>query len=409
MKKVMMLGATTSSMQFVKAAHEMGVQVVAVDMSETSPAKAIADKAYTQSTVEIEKMLQIARQEKIDGIITGYDDINTGVAVELCRELDLPFYGTREQIDITKNKIAFKQLCRQYGVPVVTEYSVEQVQFPCVVKPADSYSAKGIAVCHRPEDLDPLIRQALSFSKSGQFLIEKYMAPEKVDCVNIDYVLRDGQIKVSCIGDKKVIKQGNKAPITSAVVYPSVHQKAFLEQVDAQCQAMFTALGMKNGTLFIESFYDEEGFHIYEMGYRVGGGQSSILLDRIMGVDYLKMLIRFALEGTMCDRQTFDRIDPNFSQSACGLLSIVRPGKIHRIEGMERIAQLPQVVNITQYLKEGDTLPERLVGTLGQSFARFHIVTDSPEELRDVVAQISESLSVRTEDGTELLLPLYQP
>ena len=182
-----------------------------------------------------------------------------------------------------------------------------------------------------------------------------------------------------------------------------------MEQVDAKCQAMFTALGMKNGTLFIESFYDEEGFHIYEMGYRVGGGQSSILLDRIMDVDYLKILIRFALEGTMCDRQTFDRIDPNFSQSACGLLSIVRPGKIHRIEGMERIAQLPQVVNITQYLKEGDTLPERLVGTLGQSFARFHIVTDSPEELRDVVAQISESLSVRTEDGTELLLPLYQP
>lgn len=408
MKKVMMLGATTSSVQFVKSAHSMGVAVVAVDMSETSPAKGIADKAYTQSTIEIDRLVQIAKEEQIDGVITGYDDINTGVAVELCRRLGLPFYATKEQIDITKNKILFKELCKRFGVPVVPEYTVDHIQFPCVVKPADSYSAKGIAVCRAPDELDTLIEQALSFSKSNQFLIEKYMDPARVDCVNIDYVLRDGQIKVSCIGDKKVIKQGNKAPITSAVVYPSVHQEEFLEQVDEKCRAMFQSLGMRDGTLFIESFYDEQGFHIYEMGYRVGGGQSSILLNEIMDVDYLKMLINFAISGSMCDQETFDRINPRFSQSACGLLSIVNAGQISRVIGMDEIVQMPQVVNVTQYLHEGDVLPERLVGTLGQSFARFHIVAASHDELRDVMQNIGRKLCVLSAQGENMLLPLFQ-
>ena len=408
MKKVMMLGATTSSVQFVKAAHEMGVAVVAVDMSETAAAKAIADKAYTQSTVEVDKLVEIARKEQIDGVITGYDDINTGVAVELCRRLELPFYATKEQIDITKNKIQFKELCKRFSVPVVPEFSRDNVRFPCVVKPADSYSAKGITVCRVPEELDALIEHALSFSKSKQFLLEKYMAPEKVDCVNVDYVLRDGEIKVSCIGDKKVIKQGNKAPITSAVVYPSVHQTEFMEHVDEKCQAMFKSLGMKNGTLFIECFHDEDGFHIYEMGYRVGGGQSSILLDNIMGVDYLKMLINFAITGSMCDEETFARVDPYRIQSACGLLSIVSAGEIAKIEGLDVIGKMDEVINITQYLYEGDVLQEQFVGTLGQSFARFHIVAQSQAHLSSVMEKIRKTLRVISKQGEDMLLPLYQ-
>ena len=408
MKKIMMLGATTSSIQFVKTAHKMDVSVVAVDMNEQSAAKALADKAYTQSTADIEKLIEIAKIEKIDGVVTGYDDFNTGIAVELCQRLGLPFYATHRQINITKNKIEFKKLCKEFGVPVVQEFSADNVQFPCVVKPADSYSAKGVSVCHSADELNDRIAYALSFSKSKQFLIEKYMPPESVDCVNIDYVMRDGEIKVSCIGDKKVIKQGNKAPITSAVVYPSVHQEDFLKTVDKHCQDMFRHLGMKNGTLFIESFYDETGFHIYEMGYRVGGGQSSILLDRIMGVDYLEMLIRFALTEKMCDLQTWNRIDPGFQESACGLLSLIKPGRIATIAGLDEIRNIPEVINITQYLHEGDDLATRFVGTLGQSFARFHIVADTQIRLAAVLREIENKLQILSDTGESMLLPLFQ-
>lgn len=408
MKKVMMLGATPSSIQFVKSAHEIGVAVVAVDMSETSAAKKIADKAYTQSTADIDKLVEIAKNEQIDGVVTGYDDFNTGIAVELCQRLGLPFYASGEQINVTKNKIGFKRLCEKFDIPVVREYSVQDICFPCVVKPADSYSAKGISICRSKEMLDELIEQALSFSKTKQFLIEKYMAPEKVDCVNIDYVLRNEEIKVSCIGDKKVIKQGDKAPITSAVVYPSVHQEEFLETVDKKCQAMFKHLGMKDGTLFIECFYDEEGFHIYEMGYRVGGGQSSVLLNRIMDVDYLKLLINFAISGRMCNDATWNRIDPRFTESACGLLSVVKSGKIAEIIGLEEIAAIPEVINTTQYLHVGDVVDDRLIGTLGQSFARFHIVAESRNRMRTVLQKIRSVLKVISSNGENMVLPLYQ-
>ena len=402
-KKLLILGGTTLMIHVVETARRMGVYTVVTDMNPTAPAKKRADASYDISTGDMVLLEEMAREEGIDGVFAGYDDFNTSVAVELCQRMGLPFYATKEQIDITKSKDQFKDACRAFGVPVVREYTRENVQYPCVVKPVDSYSAKGITICKNEAELEEGIEFALRFSKSKKY-IEKYMDKAHADCVNIDYVLVDGEIVLSAVGDKKVVLQENKAPLTAAVFYPSRHVDEYVRDVDENVKRMFRHLGMRNGTVFIESFFDADGFAIYEMGYRVGGGQSSILLDALCDVDYVKMLIRFALTGRMTENGEIPSIEPHFSEYSVGLVLLVKPGRIEKICGMEEVRAMDGVVNVTQYLYEGDGVADHLLGTLGQTFARIHAIAVSEEEINDIIGQIQGILHVCDSCGKDLLV-----
>ena len=403
-KRLLILGGTTVMINVVNQAHKMGVYTIVTDVNPLSPAKKYADASYNISTGDVDALEKMAKEQKIDGVFAGYDDFNTSIAVELCERLGLPFYASKEQIEITKSKDKFKETCKKFKVPVVKEYSKDNVEFPCVVKPVDSYSAKGITICYNEKELEESIEFALQFSKSKKFIIEKYMSPMNVACVNIDYLFIDGNIILSAVGDKKVVNQENKAPLTSAVFYPSKYVDEYIKNVDEKVKQMFKHLGLKNGTVFIESFYDDEGFAIYEMGYRVGGGQSSILLDALCNVDYVKMLILYALTGSMVSSSELPLIDTRFSKYAVGLVRLSKPGKISKICGIDKIKALNGVINITQYLHEGDSVANNLLGTLGQTFARIHVIADSVSELNEKILYIQDCLHAYDDNGCDIML-----
>ena len=407
-KRLLILGGTTLMIHVVEVARLLGVYTVVTDVDPKSPAKHYADKSYDISTDKIDALCELCVKERIDGVFTGYEDFNTSVACELCSRLDKPFYATKAQIDLTKNKIDFKNKCIEYGVPVVKEFNPsETIEFPVVTKPADSYSGKGISICRNESEFKNGIDFALKYSKTKQYLIEKFMDSREVECINIDYLIKDGEIKLSAIGDKYVNnEQGNKTPLTSAVLYPSVRQDEYIKSLDEKVKNMFMHLGMKNGTLFIESFYDEEGFHFYEMGYRVGGGQSSILLNKINGIDYIKMLISYAILGEMCDGKIFDNVNPNFSELACSLVLLMKEGYVSRVEGVDEVNALQDVVKYTQFFKVGESLSTNFVGTLGQVFARIHIVSPSLESFKHTLDSIKHKLGVYNECGDDLLLSI---
>lgn len=404
-KRLLILGGTTLLIHVVYTAKQMGVYTIVTDKDPKSPAKEFADKAYNISTGDMDALIDLARKERIDGVFTGYEDFNTTVACQLCKELGLYFYATQEQIDITKSKILFKKTCLKYGVPVVKEYDEKNVEYPCVTKPSDSYSGKGILICNNETEFKKGKEYAKSFSPTNSYLIEKFMDSRKVECINIDYLIRDNEIKLSAVGDKYVNdEQGNKTPLTAGVIYPSIRLKEYVDTLNDRVIEMFKNLQMQNGTLFIESFYDEEGFHFYEMGYRVGGGQSSILLNEMIGVDYIKMLISFALTGEMCDLSTWNKVTPFFEQVACSVVLLIKPGVISSIEGVERIKEYDDVVKYTQYFEIGGEMPEILTGTLGQTFAKVHIVSANLKKLSEAVEFVKNNIKVCDVEGRSMLL-----
>lgn len=111
-KKLLFLGGTGAMYDAVERAKRMGIYTIVVDYYPNSPAKRIADRSYLASTTDIDRVLEIARENEIDGVFTGFSDANLMPACLVADTLGLPFYATKEQINVTTNKLLFKETCR---------------------------------------------------------------------------------------------------------------------------------------------------------------------------------------------------------------------------------------------------------------------------------------------------------
>lgn len=407
-KKLLILGATAYSINVINIAKGMGIYTIVVDPVKDAPAKKHADKYFDVDTTNIDKLYQIALDEKIDGVFTGYSDVNLFSCRTLCDKLGLPFYATREQLEKTTDKLRFKEMCRKYDVGTVPQYEEADLPraeiYPIIIKPADSWGSKGISVCYSYADTPEAVEKAIHYSKTSQIIIEKYMGG--YDVFNLDYVMQDGKILLSAVGDRYVnTEQKGLSPLTAAGTYPSKYLDKYIEKLDANVKRMFYEEGMHNGTAFIQSFCDGEDFYFFEMGYRTGGGQGSIPLKVICDLDYVECLINFALTGKMSDRDLSQYANPAYeNKCSCALVVILKSGVIGKIEGMDKIAALPENINITQFYQEGQEVVQKVIGNLGQSLCRMHFVADSWQQLKEAVQFANRTLKVTSTEGENMIV-----
>ena len=406
-KTLLILGATAYSINVVNTARSMGIRTIVVDPVKGAPAKKHADAFYDVDTTDIDTLYQIALDEKVDGVFTGYSDINLFSCRTLCDKLGLPFYATEKQLKNTTDKLLFKQMCRKYDVGTVPQYDesqLETVPYPIIIKPADSWGSKGISVCYRYEDTPKAVEKARQYSKTDQIIVEKYMGA--CDVVNFDYVMQDGKILLSAVGDRYVnTAQKGLSPLTAAGVYPSKYLDMYLEKVDAKVKKMFYEEGMHNGTAFIQSFCDGENFYFFEMGYRTGGGQGSIPLKVICDLDYVEYLINFALCGKMSEKDLSQYANPVYDKRSCALVKILKSGVIGKIEGLDKVAAMPENINITQFYQEGEEVKQSVIGNLGQSLCRMHFVADNWQELKKAVQYANDVIKVTSTEGEDMIVP----
>ena len=90
-KRLLLLGGMRMACDIVKRAQAMGVYVVVADMTKDSPAKKIADKAIYADVCNVDNIVQICKDERIDGITTGFVDILLQPCHDACERLGLPY------------------------------------------------------------------------------------------------------------------------------------------------------------------------------------------------------------------------------------------------------------------------------------------------------------------------------
>lgn len=94
----------------INKAKEMGVYTIVTDYIKDAPAKKYADEAYDISTLDIDALIALAKEKKVEGVFTGYVDINLAPCRKVCEALGLPFYASLEQLEQTMNKVNYKNI-----------------------------------------------------------------------------------------------------------------------------------------------------------------------------------------------------------------------------------------------------------------------------------------------------------
>jgi biotin carboxylase len=404
-KKLLIMGGITPMVEVVERCHELGIIVYVTDYLENSPAKKYADKSFMVSATDIEAMVKLCKEEKIDGLYTGNADILLPYYAKICEEANLPCYGTSTNFDIMTDKKKFKDCCRKYNVPTIPEYySIEDVdEYPVLVKPIDSSGSRGISVCYTKEELERGIKKALDFSRSKQYLIEKYMTGAEVV---LYYYFQDGNPVFAGMCDRYVLKQDTGlAQLPTAYIFPSKYTENHIDKTDALVKNMFKEIGMTNGPIFLQGFIENGIAHIYEPGYRTNGAREQYIIGEVTGVSSMDMLIQFALTGKMADFDIEKKIDPKLhGKKCCKLSPLIGKGEIASIEGIEKLKCFKGVVKTVLNNRVSEEITDKNLGTLKQVGYRSFIVSENYKELAKAINDIQNTVVFRDSNGNSMML-----
>ena len=158
MNKLLILGATYHEIDIVERAHNKGIYVIVTDNNldwSKSPAKYVADEAWNISWSDIDALVLECRESKVNGIIAGFSEFRVENMIKLCDKLGLPCTLSMKQLNLTRDKIQFKNLCAKYGIRGVPEYKYgDSINFPVIVKPVDRAGSIGINVAYNQEEFE---------------------------------------------------------------------------------------------------------------------------------------------------------------------------------------------------------------------------------------------------------------
>lgn len=413
-KKLLILGATRQHSEIVKESQSLGIKTYVADYYENSPAKKIADKSFLVSAIDVEKLVSICKEENIDGIFTGYNDMLLPYNQEICNILNKPFCGNKENINTCIDKELFKKSCVKSGVSIVPWISVnkenylekiDEIELPVVVKPADYSGSKGVYKCFKKEDLKSNIEEAFTYSKVGKVLIEKLMEVDKE--FSVYYMIYNGVAYLSAMGDRYVkVTDPNIAPSGLGMLYPSVYLDEWIENMDEHIRKFISDNNMKDGFVFFQGFYDNGKFYIHETGYRLNGGYTYGIIEHFSGYNQMHQLIKYSLTGEM-DVELLEKSNPYFDGFGMIVTISLTNGKISHIGGIDEIEKNSRLLKFNLLHAIGDEI--NVKGTTEQVLAYVLCATENKEKLDEIINLIKEKLVVLDENGNNMIMEIINP
>lgn len=407
-KRLLILGGMRLSCEIVKKAKSMGVYTLVADYNsiEDSPGKQIADEAVDLSVIDVDAVAEYIKDNHIDGVFVGFNDMLLPYYADICEKTGLPCYGTKAQFETLISKDRYKALCRRFGVPTVPEYDIDDdnIDFPVLVKPVDNSGSRGITICYDKQQLSRALDYGKKSSKTKRVLIEKYMEGREV---TIFWTFQNENYYLSALGNRHVKhNQGQDViPLPVGYTFPSVFLTKYRAEIEPRCKELFRSLEIKDGMMFMQCKVEEDTCYLYDLGFRPTGSLEYKLLESICGYNPLEMMIYYSLTGKMGSEDISLKVDPEFARPAFNVSCLCSPGIIKEIVGVEEVKAMKEVDDVVVAHVPGEVITEQMRGLLSQITIRVLGSVDKKEDLLPLMKKIHETLHIIGEDGTDLILP----
>lgn len=292
--KLAIIGASIGQMPLCLKAKEMGVETICFAWDKGAVCKSVVDRFYPISIFEKEKILEICREERIDGVVSNASDLTAEIVSYISTEMNLhgvdydKFISMRDKYHVrewTSHIDGLSQVrCRMYEEGM-------DVSFPCIVKPVRGASKQGVSLVADKRGLD----RALAYSKDNSdeaVIVEDYVAGSEISVESISF---EGKHYVIQITDKE--NSGAPHFVELSHHQPSGLDSRVKERINAVVPEILDAVGFGNGACHTEMIVSEKGeLFLVEVNPRGGGDEiSNTLVFLSTGYDYVKSMIDVAL------------------------------------------------------------------------------------------------------------------
>ena len=397
-KRLLVLAAGILQVPVIKKAKEKGYYVIAVDGDSNAIGLQYADKDICANITDEEIMLEIAREQHVDGVIHPCSEVSMNVMGRINDELGLAGI-TKEQAIRATNKHLMREAFEKGNAPspksILTDSAEDawehlQNDFSTdgILKPSRNSGSRGIAKVVRDMNKADFINAyniALNESRDKSVLIEQFIeGPE----FSIEIIVWNGKVNVLTVTDKKTT--GAPHFVELGHNQPSCYSKEDVETLKAAAVAGVKALGVNNCACHAEAKLMNGKAYLMEIGARLGGDFISTELTHLStGVDMVAAAINVALG-----------LEPDLSvkeepKGACIRYFCPKPGKLISVSNTE-VLNSPHVYKKEIYVHEGDIIPE-VTSSLSRS-GHVIVIEETPQKAIELAERLIREVEFETVD-----------
>lgn len=299
-KKILILGASELQLPAILCAKKLGIETIAVDYDPNATGIEYADKFYNVSTLDSEGVLNVAKFEKIDGIMTICTDRPMNVIASVGTQLGLNTIS-KETAYVATNKAAMRKRLQEKNIPIPKFEIVKSKQdlniksklfsIPFIIKPSDNSGSRGITLVNSMNQIKGAYEYAYENSNDGIVLLEEYMHGDEV---SVEIFVSNKNPVVIRITDK--ITTGPPHFVEMGHTQPSRLSIHLQNQIKEIAKKSVEALDINLGPAHVEVKITENGPKIVELGARLGGDYiTTDLVELSTGFDMVKATVMCAL------------------------------------------------------------------------------------------------------------------
>ena len=293
------LGGTSPHIELIRQIKSRGYHTVLIDYLPDAPAIKYADDFIRESTLDKERVLQIAKDIQAKLVISACIDQANCTCCYVAERLGLPQpYSYETSLDVT-DKGRMKTRMVAGGVPTsqfqvfhsVDEINWSKVMFPAVVKPVDCNSSKGVRRVDTVCEAENWGRDALRLSRTGCAIIEGYNNGREiqVDCL----AGLDGTTVLMTREKKHIVSMNSVELNSTGSVIPAQCCTGREDELADIAGRITGAFGLHNTPFFYQAIVLDTGeINVLEFAPRVGGGLSYYLIKELIGFDPVKAVIQ---------------------------------------------------------------------------------------------------------------------
>ncbi len=396
-KKVMVLGASYLQSFIIRKIREMGHEAIALDGNPNSDARGLADKFYHCNTIDKEGVLEIARREGIDGILTYASDVAAPVVSYVAEALGLPC-NPFEAVTIMTDKALTRKFMIAHGfnVPKNREVlnldeataAIREIGLPVILKPVDGSGSRGVSKVTVADELPEAYGKARDNSRSRRVIIEEFIVRKGYQ-VDADCFMYDGQLVFFHAMDQHQDPIAPYSPI--GISAPSVESKEATATARQEVQRFLSLLGMRFGDFNVEYVFDGNGqLFILEIGPRSGGNLIPDVILESSGLDLRELTVKATL-GEDCSHFPYDNY--TFKKNVTSFIIHAQESGIYH--GLDIDKPIEKAILFKDMLvKEGDEIHKFTGGVYALGFALMEF--DRQEQMLEFIDHSAKYFRIRT-------------
>ena len=391
MKTLLILGAGIYQVPLIKTAHNLGIRTIVASIPGNYPGFEIADKVCYENTTDYEKILEVAKSENVDGVVTAGTDVAVITIGKVCDALGLKGLSF-EAAELATDKLKMKKCYEENNVRTArfreiyfddADYAdkISALTMPLMFKSVDSSGSRGIIKVDSPEEFDSAKAIVKDNTRSDYFIVEEYVEGEEFGA---QAFIQNGKLEFILPHGDYVFKGDTGVPIGHFAPYdldPEV-----IEDAREQLAAAAKAMKLDNCAINADFILKDGKTYVLELGGRSGATCLAELVSIFYGIDYYEKIIRVAI-GEDVDFSVCRDVDAKGcgTANASHLLMSDKDGII-KSQADNNDAD-PDIVEVQFDYKPGDEVHKFRVGPhrIG------HVITKG-ESLDDAVVLLNKAM-----------------